>query len=613
MKHESVETTAASAFAYHTVPFQYLHHINREQISAHLLDIPTQFIRQRLLDSAGTTIGGQSGWNTLRKLLDEVERRMAELITPHSPVYWLHLYRRVGVMLHPKHGNKTDSMTVALVRANLECAFSKYGSLTAAGELSSAGELSVEEVLGGIYAEAWRAVDREQRGLLDAEFAALKDTRQIVATHFSREIFYSLYELEGLAYEYWRLTAKLREIGKGGVYLVSANGALEGLFNPDLDRLITSYDARIDKGGMLSTFEGQIVSEPNQSTEGHTLICALNTRREPSPILDAFNVQIADGGALNYLVGAIDIAAFYRAHIYAESPYAEKRKYSLGSILRYLYCLHFRYVAMNLHGSEERGGLNLQYVIYLHQRAYQLVSGNRTSLRSEVLSVSKAVSETIGLGTHDTLSREIEKIERDVFLSEQNRSLIGLWSWGPRYPLIPCGGGFLFDVSALPYVLRGLFFGLSTANRKGEAFEDQFRSALSSAGVHLVPNKIFRASDGSYREIDALVVKHNVGYLFECRAMFRPFVFELTEIGSQKKRNAEMEKKLQQAESARNFLEQNPKGKNYDLRGLDRIEHYVVSPFVEWVWSSEEKYWATQSMPRIISADEALDMLTGED
>jgi hypothetical protein len=106
--------------------------------------------------------------------------------------------------------------------------------------------------------------------------------------------------------------------------------------------------------------------------------------------------------------------------------------------------------------------------------------------------------------------------------------------------------------------------------------------------------------------VDAAIRISDTLYLFECVSIERPLDFEIGKISTINHRNEELDKKVEQALTLRNFVTANPAGHNYDFSWATEICVFVVSPFVEWIWSRSERLWHNDTVPRILSAEEAL-------
>jgi hypothetical protein len=146
--------------------------------------------------------------------------------------------------------------------------------------------------------------------------------------------------------------------------------------------------------------------------------------------------------------------------------------------------------------------------------------------------------------------------------------------------------------------------------KRGALFETAFANALAASGFDVFKiGKIVNES-GHIREIDASVrlgSEHLV--LFECRSMERPLDFEVGRPRTFAERQRQLTAKVAQVLSLRDFVRENPKGRNYDFSWAKTITPFVVSPFVEWIWERTELLWHDSNTPRILQADEAIRFL----
>jgi hypothetical protein len=98
-------------------------------------------------------------------------------------------------------------------------------------------------------------------------------------------------------------------------------------------------------------------------------------------------------------------------------------------------------------------------------------------------------------------------------------------------------------------------------------------------------------------------------WIIECHSMWRPLNFEIGAVATINLRIERFTTKLEQAASIRAELEAAPVGKNYDVSWASRIEHCVVSPFAEWIWTEEAELWLDHETPRVLSLSELFEVL----
>ena len=94
-------------------------------------------------------------------------------------------------------------------------------------------------------------------------------------------------------------------------------------------------------------------------------------------------------------------------------------------------------------------------------------------------------------------------------------------------------------------------------------------------------------------------------HLFECVAIERPLDYEIGRPKTLAGRQHRLSQKLDQANSLKAFVSNNPAGRNYDFSRATKFVSAVVSPFVEWIWDTWPNLWMDRDTPRILSPEEA--------
>ncbi len=589
---------------YYQIAFQYLYNNYSNDIREALLQRPPDLTRSYwALTPKQSLFVGTEAWEKLRNQLAVYETEMARIIAPHSVYFWLHLYRRIGVSLHPGHRSKTDANTVGLVRTMLEVAFFKWGSLRRGDDLVLSNLVSNADAMGGLFQEAGQLLTPDDKALLHYDWDIVKRNPQLVLHDFGPQDFVNIYYLEGLAYEYWVATAQLRAVGKGDAILISENGLpTHAPGDIDLDRLIESYDERIFKHVFGSSNAGIGFFQKKLDSTGVAVVLAHNIERTGWDKLPFLGDVIATGHP-NFTVALIDLSAFISAHSFMEEDFKKAKGFSISSLVRFLGLVH--------HASWVAMIKDKRYAVQMMQRAYSLSEKPMAEISSEVLELSEELGEMFEVGLHKDLKVELSAVVEFLTLSDRNQSSVCVWSYGPRFLFVPFGNAWLIDYSALPHVLYGLFFrvGFDQA-KKGSIFEEKFREAAGAAGIEVLPTRKVVNHLGEQREIDAALRVGNALFVCECRAMARPFDYEIGNIKTIGARIADLDGKLDQASSLRDFLNEHRKGRNYDFSWAEAIEHFVISPYVEWIWSLDSKYWYSHGLPRIVSGQELIDFLT---
>jgi len=112
--------SAAVPVEYYRLAFEFLHLNLGNTIKEALLTKPAQLRAQILrgLVSPNVVLDGPVVWPVIKSALDEIEDEMKRVLERRSVAFWLHLYRRIGVSLHPEHDAEArhNIATTAAVR-----------------------------------------------------------------------------------------------------------------------------------------------------------------------------------------------------------------------------------------------------------------------------------------------------------------------------------------------------------------------------------------------------------------------------------------------------------------------------------------------------------------
>jgi hypothetical protein len=178
---------------------------------------------------------------------------------------------------------------------------------------------------------------------------------------------------------------------------------------------------------------------------------------------------------------------------------------------------------------------------------------------------------------------------------------------------IPYGKARILDVSAASRLLVNLFFGVrDTFGKKGFEFEDSARQYLKQNGFQVLPNRILENSRGERRETDIALRVGDTLVLCDCRTIERPLDIEIGVPGRLEVRQSFLEEKMRAVESVAAFVDQDTVGSNYDFKWATSIHSVGVSPFVEWIWSEDDRYWVDRAndVPRMMSISELQEWLS---
>lgn len=607
-------TQAIIGAEYHRLAFAYLEDKLRDRLEEALLARPRQIRSQILLNSvpANEILKGPEIWPAVKEALDQVELEMKSVLGKRSVAFWFHLYRRIGAFLHPHHEDRTDDRTTALVRQIVEAAICKYGNAQYSTEFALSHQVNVKKVLGGVLYDAINQVGNNifvarkkvQRFLTTAPQWVIKD--------FSPDDFVGIYFIEGLAYQYWRLLALLRSLGKGAAVEFTSDGDWNYHTSPEFDALILSIDSRTNDLGMNYSligvwFERKTELETRELSQVIAPTFNFN-KRDLAPLLESLGLGIEGLVVTNFFPAILDINAYLSAHKDFSNALFKKHGFTLDALLFTILALnHIALIPLGVLGSEDPDKMRpllAQNLLTICQRGYRIVRADHDPV---------PLIQWVIRATHSPLEFPEDQIRKSVdflHLSSGLQDSISLWSSGPRHLLLPFSADHrILDLYPLGLILLTLFFRVQhDQTNRGTLFEVEFREALKHAGFEVESGELTPHA-GNPRELDAGVRIGTKLILMECVSIERPLDYEIGNPKTFQHRKERLEEKVEQALSLAEFVRENPKGTNYSFENISQIESYVISPFCEWIWEHSNRLWINDR-PRILSAREAIDYLS---
>jgi hypothetical protein len=609
---------------YYSQTLPYLIGKHQQEIQRRLKDVP-EALRQRDLAPQFEALGETSGdaaWQVFREYLDSIERCISEIVRSHSPSFWFHLHRRLRPMLVDIHENKTDDMTVRLVRSIAELSYAKHGDLGRTDDLGPIIHTRLETFLDG----AWYGATAYALGSklkAKKQYQTIKWTKQIVMTDFRVSDLCDVFGVEGLCYEYWWASAQMRAIGKGSVVKWDRTKPPSLLYK---DTGINSfcfafYDKRNSEGRGFVTRLGTWIDEPRKlekfeanADEIHFAQLIANPDVKEYPVWNRETKSIGRGvGATNFEVGTFSLARFKSEHIFMAEPFKQKHGVELDAVLFAIWAASFFGIYTGLTSrlptAEQRRDRTMTNWGNLLFRGYSMVTLNPDQLAQEAVWFAKQL-EHERIFSVDEVRQGVEFIS----LSKATQKNIGLWSGGKRPILIPSMNALMIDLAAIMPFLDTIFFGLKKVPQLGgEAFEDAVRSALGSRGFDIPLQRELRWPTGNPREVDAGVRIDDRLVLIECFSYELPLDYEVGKPSVFERRKEFILKKLDQARTLAERIAKEPKGANFDVSWAKAIDWRVVSPFVEFAWSLREPLFDEDGLPRVLQIRELIGYLTEGD
>lgn len=537
-----------------------------------------------------------------------LETIQKEIIGSHSPSFWIHLYRRIGTdALHliVKDNELADSMTINIVRNFMETAFFKFGDLDKV-DLALTKDLPHNEVLDGLFYESHKGI-----GLSDHEIQQhwneYSKNNEIILKDYKKIDHKNIYFLEGIAYEYWKTTANMRSIAKGGELTKCEKIFWKEKRTDDLNNLLSSYDRRISIDfKYLPTAKGLITYDEIES-DNNLFYTAYNSSFVPfSRILRDKKIPEV---ITNFYPQSINIDNFFDSHKVLEKPFKKKKQYSLKFCLSFFKALSDIFTGhrgqdKSTHSQDLDKKIKLFSIL---QRSYTIIPLNKDVLYSEL----KTIISNFGLSLTE-IEDALPKILDEYMLDKEQQRIMSIWSFGPRPLIIENTFGSLIDVAGFSSILRNLFFGIrENQTERGIELERITRNFVEKKGYTLLKDRILENNFEQKREADLVIRVNNTIILCDCRSIESPVDLFLGKPSTQIARNSLIQDKFEQIESLKKFIIEHPTGKNYDYSYADKVFSIAILPDPEWIPSLNRDYWIDldQDLPKIMSIQELFNFL----
>lgn len=229
---------------YYQLVWFFIHQNHDELLRQRNIIEPRRFRQNLVLKhfQACDTSDTHSQYENLRIVQDKIEGELREVVAQKSAFFWLHIYRRIAPVLSSEIGNRTDEITRLETRAIAEQAIFKYGKLVESKDVVLSNSIKFELILGGLLIKILNSMLGSEAVNLYKSYLSRKP--QWVLSDFSENDIATIYYIEGLSYQYWYVSAKLRACGKGVNIRKTTNGDLFELRTDEQDDLIISYDNR---------------------------------------------------------------------------------------------------------------------------------------------------------------------------------------------------------------------------------------------------------------------------------------------------------------------------------------------------------------------------------
>lgn len=590
--------------SYHEILFAYLQKTTKIDIVKRHREVADRLICDYFREYTKNSLQNIDGEKFLLNLQAKIEEAMEKIISSKSIYYWIHLYRRIGVM--DIYG--VNYQTLFLYRDILETAIKKYGKLKPEDEfiqlVNGSTEENIKQIADGLYL---KALNYYKIDISKMNFYGGKCFK-----HFSDNNLLEIYSLEYLAYNYWWTTVCLRRLYKGGNFVL---GLFPGQRWPffvhapkNLQKLMISLDERVCKYGEMVSSNGMPLNNHTDEA-GYSVLCPVyNVKRvstEQFPLEDIFDYNIISFGGKfisNFLWYTIDLYYYYQSHSFAKEKFFEKNNYSLVSFVCTIYLmLYENYIDAKTNREKTKEIIQRAYKYYTDYNAYY----------ETLCNLYQRISNSIPFRLNED---ELDDILKDLMIPK-DRKIISLATRGPQYVLFEDEEHLVVDYYAIINIFENKIHGIETdGSSKGHDFEKVVKERLENSGISMWEcAKKLKNKDGSCKEIDISFVYE--GYLFigELKCHTRPLNFD---IGNKKYlalRQEKFERAIKQVNHKARWLQGYRNASNYKIpENVHTIVPFVISPFVEYIWDTSETLWITDDIPRICTIEECIQLCSEE-
>lgn len=553
---------------------------------------------------------GQEAFEFLNSFAEHISKKIEEIIRVHTVFYWLHLYRRIGVSLSTEDNEKRDPTTIALVRTIVETALFRFGILENRNDMVLSDQISHHQVLGGFFA----------KGFTSYPDSKIKDIwklykSQWVIGNFTEQDLKNIYFIEAIAYEYWRVTAQMRAVGKGSIVIIDNMGKWKELRNREIANLIESYDRRTHSPlSYMPTAKGLVSFNAPLSAENinNIVFVRYNVARSLLKNELEFDFKYIDENLVtNFLPAVLNIDNFIQSHRIFEQPFRRKWGFGFEEVMLFLQAISY-YVFVRLGQIHNDMWFTLLQVL---QRGYTYTNSSEEEIKLDIGDIIAELQKN-GAQHGKEIMKELPLIMSHFTLTAVKQSTMSLWSFGPRPIIILNEKGAFIDLVGYMIVFRNLFYGVKEDQTlRGTEFEDVLRAEIFRRNYNLLPNRILRLDKFQFRETDLAIKLNDTLVLCDCRSIEKPVDFEIGKIKTIKYRTQMLQEKLVQINSLKEFVTANPKGKNYDFSWAKTIFSVAVSTETEWIWTEAAEAWVNpqKDLPAIMNVEELFEFLNSID
>lgn len=545
----------------------------------------------------------------LEALLVRLEQEMQRILSTDSKYFWLFLSRRL--FIDPRQFQSSE-LTARLCWTIMNLAIFKY-SLDVGRQFVA---VSDPEAL-----RRWALSERDDE-IVEGESKFEGGT--IAPIQLTLNDVKNVFLLEQLAHDYWRCTAALRRLYKGGELAVR-NGVYDDVkHDGDTAWLIHLYDERLQYVNLLGDVGSAAPTRLNlgEPSEYDFWTALPNVWEVKIPLVWPTTTRFANDSSVtterqyppemipNYVWTPISLLQFYEKAKLFRELLTQVWMCSPEEFTTFLIAIGWRewqYLAEELSSR-----------IHVMERGYSI--DWREKMLGEVVGFYQAAYSTLYGGCPDERAAEVCRLLlQQLTYDEHASSSIDLWERTGRRPFIESEFGLIVDHSAFLDVLKAYFDpskGMAGAigELKGRQFEKEVAAYLElhAPGFKpwLVSRRIRRKGEKDV-EIDVSGTCDTVLYIFECKCNYMNLAFDRGLPEELAKRRNYYNIALRKADAAAKFFANNPKGKAYQVpAGTKFIVSGAISPHPEYIHEKSALFFFQERIPRVCTPPEAASFIS---
>lgn len=432
------------------------------------------------------------------------------------------------------------------------------------------------------------------------------------------DVISDVIRLEILSYLYLRATQLYRIGNKGGSILINKHRKRINEFtNEEISYLIDLYDKRLIHTNVFS-FIGAYVDVSTLNHE-QLFFCPhfmLNVDHKFeaklfNPKTEAYKDIFPKGNETveikaNYIVGGINVLQVYNFLKLFEEEFKLHYSFSVKAFVMFLAYLGNKLI------SDFAISYNAQFSIL--NRAYKISDFDLESFEIEFQRFYPELHEYM-FEAEPTESINITPVLQRFLLLTSNKSILDLWTRGPKYFLYQISENFLvIDYSGLAHIVAFVLKEITSVdgeigNRRAFHFEDMIAEEVGkefgSDSIWVKSNEV--RSGKNKKEIDASFVVEDILFLIEAKAVNVSFGFDKGDKKALDYRISKMKSALKESNEKAEFLIKYQSTIQPPLpKRIKFICPLVVSSNHEYIWSLSEELFISEidELPRIITVED---------